>query len=363
MIFLVFMGFIVGANAYVFIRLWQIIPNLYLKLGILTVGILAIGSLVLSMAAREVLPVPLMSFLYKFGTSYFFIFIYILIFILLADLAKLIHLLPAHFMRNNWTIFICLTSAIVLIFSYGYFRYLHKDRVELNLSLVPENATQNKLKIVAISDLHLGFNIKNPEFEKWVTLINRENPDIVFIAGDAIDNSLVPVEKYHTDSVLKKIKAKYGVFAISGNHEYISGIDRSRQFLEKSNICFLTDSAALIDNLFYVVGRDDASNKNRKSIAQLVEDIDFTKPVILLDHQPYHLEEAVVNGIDLQISGHTHDGQIFPISLITKTMYEKSHGYLKKGDTHFYISSGIGIWGGKFRIGTKSEYTIINLSF
>jgi predicted MPP superfamily phosphohydrolase len=84
--------------------------------------------------------------------------------------------------------------------------------------------------------------------------------------------------------------------------------------------------------------------------------------IILLDHQPYHLEEAEQNGVDLQLSGHTHRGQIFPINLVTDRVYEKSHGYLRKGNSHIYVTSGIGLWGGKFRIGTQSEYLVMEMA-
>jgi predicted MPP superfamily phosphohydrolase len=96
-------------------------------------------------------------------------------------------------------------------------------------------------------------------------------------------------------------------------------------------------------------------------LKQLTDPLDKTKPIIVLDHQPYNLEDAEAAGIDLQLSGHTHRGQIWPISCITDAMYEKSHGYLKKGNSHIYVSSGLGLWGGKFRIGTQSEYVVIDL--
>ena len=112
-----------------------------------------------------------------------------------------------------------------------------------------------------------------------------------------------------------------------------------------------------------MVGRDDRTNDaNRKSIKELTKDLDNTKPILLMDHQPYHLDRTAAAGVDFQLSGHTHRGQIFPINLVTDNVYEKSHGYLQKGNTHIYVSSGLGLWGGKFRIGSQSEYLVLTIS-
>jgi hypothetical protein len=164
---------------------------------------------------------------------------------------------------------------------------------------------------------------------------------------------------------LKQIKATLGVYAINGNHEYYSERPNSTsEFLQnKCGITVLRDSVALINNSLYVVGRDDRTNSKRNSLAEVMAGLDHTKPIILLDHQPFHLEEAEQNGVDIQISGHTHDGQIFPGNLIVKKMYEIGSGYKKKGNTHYYVSSGLGLWGPQYRIGTQSEIGVITLKF
>ncbi|MFZ4725789.1 MAG: metallophosphoesterase, partial [Paludibacter sp.] len=117
------------------------------------------------------------------------------------------------------------------------------------------------------------------------------------------------------------------------------------------------------DSSFYIVGRDDKSNLNRKKLSEIVTGLDKKLPFILMDHQPYHLEEAEQNDIDFQISGHTHNGQFFPGNLFVKKMYELGYGYLKKGNTHYYVSSGLGLWGPQYRIGTESELVVINLKY
>jgi hypothetical protein len=118
---------------------------------------------------------------------------------------------------------------------------------------------------------------------------------------------------------------------------------------------------AIAGESIQIVGRDDKTNSKRATLREILKDIDREKPIILMDHQPFNLEQAQNEEVDLQLSGHTHNGQFWPGSLIVKWMYELSYGYKSKGDTHYYVSSGIGLWGPKFRIGTKSEIVVIDL--
>jgi len=264
-------------------------------------------------------------------------------------------------MYHSWMGFGVLSLFMIALMGGANIKYHIKKRVEFTIKTEKQIDTTDPLKIVAIADLHLGYGVGIKEFRRWVRLINRENPDLVLISGDAFDNRVRPMVERNFAAVFGEIKSKYGIFMALGNHEYISNISEGIEFLNSSGVTVLRDRVALVDGSFYVVGRDDRSNTQRKTVAELVEPLDHTKPIVLLDHQPYHLEDAVRAGVDLYFAGHTHDGQVFPISWITKAMYELSHGYLKKGATHFYVTSGIGLWGGKFRIGTQSEYVVINI--
>jgi len=154
---------------------------------------------------------------------------------------------------------------------------------------------------------------------------------------------------------------KAPVVACLGNHEYYAGQPNSLGFYEKAGIRLLRDEVLQMGNLA-IVGRDDRTNFKRKAVKALTAGIDSSKYVILLDHQPYHLEDAEQNGVDFQLSGHTHHGQVWPISWITESIYECAFGSHQRGNTRYYVSSGIGIWGGKFRIGTRSEYVVAKLS-
>ncbi|MBQ5579237.1 MAG: metallophosphoesterase, partial [Prevotella sp.] len=126
-------------------------------------------------------------------------------------------------------------------------------------------------------------------------------------------------------------------------------------------IHLLRDQSITLPYGITIIGRDDRTNMRRKSVKDLTKEADMSKYTILLDHQPYHLEDAERYGVDFQFSGHTHYGQVWPISWIEDRMYEDAFGPLQKGNTHYYVSSGIGIWGGKFRIGTHSEYVVLTL--
>ncbi len=351
-----------GANFYVFYRIWMMIPHNIIARTVFVV--LATGVLLsffMFFFLSKVFPLNILSVLYRIGTSWIFIFIYLLIIFLTLDLLRITHLVPVKpFMYHNWLGLGIMTGVVTLIMIGGYINYLHKKKISLEIVVDKQNTVNDSLKIVAISDMHLGHGTGSKEFKRWVELINREEPDLLLIAGDIIDNDCRPLYHQQMAEIFHSIKTKYGIYAAFGNHEYISNAPQSMKFLQDAGVVVLRDSAVLINDLVYILGRDDRSNHERKSIGELAGNLDKNKPVIMLDHQPYHLEDAEKNSIDLQISGHTHYGQVWPISWITNLMYEKSHGYLKKGNSHIYVTSGIGIWGGKFRIGSNSEYVVID---
>jgi predicted MPP superfamily phosphohydrolase len=204
--------------------------------------------------------------------------------------------------------------------------------------------------------------------KKLVEMINELKPDLVLISGDIIDDNIKVVKKHDLLSHFKKIKSTYGVYGIMGNHEYIGRSYTDIPYYENNNINMLIDSSILVDDKFYIVGRDDIQSqafydRKRENLKDLVQNLDKNKPLFLLDHQPYQLADSDKNGIDIHISGHTHHGQFWPFSLITGRIFEEDWGYLKKGDTHFYISSGYGTFGPPIRIGSHSEIIEMNVRF
>lgn len=361
--FFVMLALIVAANAYVIHRIWLLIPpqpGVFRWIALIA-AIAAASFLFLSLLGQNFFPQSTLTFMYRVGGAWIFIMLYLLIAFLLLDLLRGLGVPLRPYLFASWTGFAVLATAVTVVLGAGYANYLHKRRVAETLTVPSGVRLDRPVKIVAISDLHLGYGIGRKEFSRWVDRINAEDADVVLIAGDAIDNSVRPLEDQQMEDEFRRLRSTYGVYAALGNHEYISGIDRSMAFLERAGIAVLRDSTALIDSLFYVVGRDDRSNPRRKSLHELTSALDRTRPVVVLDHQPYGLSQAADEGVTLQVSGHTHRGQVWPISWITDAMFEKSHGWLRTPDSNVYVSTGIGIWGGKFRIGTRSEYLVVTL--
>ena len=224
------------------------------------------------------------------------------------------------------------------------------------------------LHVVMASDIHLGTVISNSHLKKIVDTINTLNPDIVLLPGDIVDEDIAPVIRQNLGEQLKQIHSKYGIYAVTGNHEYIGGVEAACAYLTEHGIVMLRDTSVVIDDAFVIVGREDVSRRqfgghHRKTYEELLSGIRMTMPIISMDHQPMHLIEAEQAGIDLQLSGHTHNGQIWPFNYIARAVYELSWGYLKKGSTQYYVSCGVGTWGPPMRSGNRPEIVDLRITF
>ena len=357
-----------GINTYLYTRGLQALPAqpvfriLYTSL-FLTFSL----SFLVAMMSGEKLAFPLSSVVESIGSYWIMVMVYLVAAALLGDLLRLADnffgIFPTY-LREHYPlvkqVYLGITVGIVAMISlWGYVKFDSPEVVHLPLSIPEKGFAGEELRIVAASDIHLGNTIRRSRLEKFVKKINAQKPDIILLAGDVIDRNIRPVEEQRMDEVLSQLKARYGVYAVLGNHEYYGGVDKAIAFLKRSGIHLLRDQSVTIDDRFVVVGRDDRTNPDRHSIEQLMQGVNRQLPVILLDHQPYHLSESQQNKIDLQISGHTHRGQIFPFNLLVDRMFELAHGYRKIGHTHFYVSSGLGLWAAPLRIGTQSE--IVNV--
>ena len=305
----------------------------------------------------ENIPIKVATIVYEVGNSMLFILLYLVILFAVVDIAVACHLLPKHYLYNNRISAVAVTALLSVIFLSGNIHYRNKKKVEL--VVVSEKVKQRDVKILMMSDLHLGYHNSRNEFRRWVDIINSASPDIILVGGDIIDISIRPLYASDFAGEFKRLKAH--VFACLGNHEYYSGRENALKFYKDAGITLLRDSAVNVDGIC-VIGRDDRSNTHRLPLKTIMQKYaksgDYT---ILLDHQPHNLAEAESAGIDFQFSGHTHHGQVWPISWITDMIYEDAYGYCQKGTTQYYVSSGMGIWGGKFRIGTQSEYLLLTL--
>lgn len=340
---------------------WTLLPwNAVVKGMFVGVMLLLFLLLPLFMMLSGRLPMGIEGLIYKVSTAWFFIMLYLLMLFIVIDLVRLVVPSVRPFFVHNGTATLLIGAVVAIVFITGNVIYHQKKRIAMTVKV--EKPLKRTYRIVTVSDLHLGYTIGERELEGWIEKINKEKPDVVLVAGDVVDYTTRPLEAGRFAEVLRKIHAPLGVYACMGNHDYIAGADKSLNFMKTAGIRPLLDETILVDSAFYIIGRDDRTNIQRKSLSTLMKGFDPKKPVILLDHQPYHLEEGRQCGIDFQFSGHTHHGQVFPINLITDAIYECSHGILRRGGNFVFVSSGIGIWGGKFRIGTRSDYGVVTLS-
>ena len=309
------------------------------------------------------------------GSFWLAAMLYFFLFAIFIDLVRLTHLFipyPGIVANNYATTKLYLLGSIIgivaLIVIAGHINAISPRIKRLDLLVHKHAGTLRNLHIVMISDIHMGTVIGPRRLSAIVKKVNALSPDIILIAGDAVDEDLAPVIRYNLGANLEKLNAPMGVYAITGNHEYIGGAEAAVAYLTKHGLTMLRDSVILVNGNFYLAGREDRdkerfSGKKRMTVDVLLKDLDHKLPIILLDHQPFNLGAAEKAGVDLQLSGHTHHGQLWPANYITKAIYEVSWGYLLKGNTHFYVSSGIGSWGPPVRTGNRPEIVDIYLTF
>ncbi|MGD0338205.1 MAG: metallophosphoesterase [Bacteroidota bacterium] len=310
------------------------------------------------------------------GSIWLAAMLYFFLAIILFDFLRLMnfifHIFPSwitdDYGRTKTITALVTISAVAVLLAAAFINALTIRLRTLEISIPKKVEEMKSMNIVAVSDIHLGTIIGRKRFDRIVDKINALQPDIVLFPGDIVDEDLAPVIKENLGESLKNIKPKYGVYAITGNHEYIGGVEEACRYLIAHGVTMLRDSVVKINRNLFLIGREDRSigqfqGKRRKSLEDLMEEVDLTYPVILMDHQPFHLEEAVRNRVDLQLSGHTHHGQLWPLNYITDKVYEISWGYEKREQTHIYVSSGAGSWGPPMRLGNTPEIVNIHLHF
>ncbi|ETT66067.1 MULTISPECIES: metallophosphoesterase [Paenibacillus] len=220
--------------------------------------------------------------------------------------------------------------------------------------------TSTPLTIAVASDLHLGNIVGNRHLKKMVSQMNAMQPDVILLAGDVLDDSIEPFIRNSMSEQIKQLKARYGVYAVLGNHEYYGGsIKEYTDLMSSIGIKVLQDEVEEVAGT-YIVGRKDKTAEameagGRQSVSSLLEGLDLTRPVIMMDHQPTGFDVAAQAGVDVLLSGHTHRGQIAPNHWITKRLFELDWGYLRKDNLHVVVSSGYGTWGPPIRLASRSE--------
>lgn len=364
-------------NYYIFIRGYQSIPDgKAWSITYIGLFILLASSFIIGRFGMYFLPENIATIFIRVGSFWMAFMLYFFLLVVLIDLIRGIHqltnFLPSFITlsmdKTKHVLFFISVISIGLLVLGGHINSLNPRIKNLNLTISKKVEGRSNLQIAMISDLHLGYVIDRKYLAKVIKKINELDPDLVLLAGDMLDEDIKPVLTHHMGREFQKLKAPLGTLAITGNHEYIGNADRSCQYLEECGIKLLRDSTLLIDNGFYIIGREDRdkkrySGRDRKSIADLINYLDQSKPLIMLDHQPFELEEKAKAGIDLSLHGHTHHGQMWPINYITQAIFNLSWGYEKRGNSHFYVSSGVGGWGPRVRIGNRPEIVFLDLAF
>jgi uncharacterized protein len=367
-----------GLNYYIGTRGWQAIgkhsPYLNNKVYWVVFWVLALSYL-LGRLLKNYLPAEVSRWLTVIGSYWMGFMFYMVLILALIDLVrglnKVFKFLPAWFGGTgvNPVFGLVVMGFVVSLIAYGTWNAAHPKVRHYDINIDKQAGNLKELHLVMVSDIHLGTIVRNGQLIKMVNMINELNPDMVVIAGDAVDESVEQVVEQQMADNFRLLKSKYGVFAALGNHEYISGNrEEAVKFLQSAGVHVLRDQSEKVADSLYVLGREDSSSERfagakRKKLADIMSGVDKNLPVIVIDHQPSHLEEAISLGVDLQLSGHTHSGQMFPNNLITGRMFEDDWGLLTKGPFNIIVSSGYGTWGPPIRIGNYPEVVDITLHF
>lgn len=313
------------------------------------------------------------------GAVWLAFFLYALMMLLCVDIFRLLNRffnwLPQLKEANNPKLPLIVGTSIAvlstLICLAGWFNAINPTLKKTEIDVYTNVKKPSTITIAALSDLHLGRLVKAERLDNMVNLIIPQNPDIVLFAGDILDDHIALDEEAMKKS-LSRLRPPMGIWGILGNHEYHAGaIDDSLRIIDNMGIKILRDEwATPPKNKLLLVGRDDYSSKifvkkNRASLEEIISKIPKKKrelPMILLDHQPHNIEQAQQAGAVLQISGHTHNGQLWPINYIVDSIFTFAYGHEQINKTHYFFSAGVGTWGPPIRTSSRPEILLITLN-
>ncbi|MBU5407111.1 metallophosphoesterase [Ruminococcus sp. MSJ-25] len=326
----------------------------------------------------------------RISTYWIGIILYSLLYVVLFDLLRLI---AKHTKLKNTLLFsrgsvISIGSVVVACAVatclYGIFNARNIKVNEYSVTVNKSCGSDKHLKAVLVADLHMGYAIGVDHITNMVEKINEQDADIVIIAGDIFDNSYDGMDDPEgIKAQLKSIKSKYGVYAVYGNHDIDEKIlmgftfdwggkqlnsKKMTNFIKECNIKLINDESVLINDEFYLVGRRDTDKPGtedgtRAEISELTKDLDKTKPIFVLSHEPDELQKTADAGADIDFSGHTHDGQLFPGNLTIGLFWENPCGMIKKDNMYSIVTSGVGVYGTFMRVGTDAEICSVDIDF
>jgi hypothetical protein len=312
------------------------------------------------------------------GSWYLGIMVYSLFFFAIIDLWQLFVSLIRSLKATNqilqrrsrkkpgFGLFAAYSLFIILVVVGGHYNAVRPIVKSYDLSLPGDNIART-VRIALVSDIHAGLMVNNHWLQRIVNTINEREPDMVLMAGDTVDGNVTHVHEERLSEVLAGLSAPLGVYAVLGNHEYYTDTEEAVLAIESGGVNVLLDEALTIDGLFTLVGRKDIQAKRfegkRKPLKTILEGTSDDLAVIVMDHTPVNLNEATEAGVALQVSGHTHRGQLFPFNVVTDMVFEQDWGFLRKKGTLFYVSCGVGTWGPPIRTSSRPEIIIFDITF
>lgn len=271
--------------------------------------------------------------------------------------------------RTKFVAAVSLLSVVAVLVSWGHWNARNPKVVRTEVSLPQMGGAPRQLRVAVASDLHLGTLVSQERAWGWVEMINSLEPDIVILPGDIIDEDLTPVVEQDLGNALRGLRAPLGVYAVTGNHEYIGGVADAVDYLEDHGVTVLRDRAEPVaGGALWLVGREDVSiarftGRPRLPLAEVMQRVPKGAPVVVVDHQPVAPGEAVAAGAHVQLSGHTHDGQLWPNKYILKAMHGFSSGIGLFDGMPLVVSPGLGTWGPPVRVGNRPEILDLTLKF
>lgn len=297
--------------------------------------------------------------------------LYSFLFLFISDIAGLLLRISAgsHLIIDykKWSFIVTVVLSVILI-TGGFINAITPRIKKYDIEIDKKAGKTDDFRIAAVSDIHLGSIIRKRSMRVLSDMLNEVRPDVIFLLGDIVDGDLGPVLQGDLLAYFNEPETKYGLYGITGNHEFIGRAERTISYIESKGIRILKDELVFLPDSIQVAGRLDRDSrrhtgKDRLPLETILKDADRSKPIIVLDHQPVALEESKDSGVDLHLSGHTHNGQMWPLNLLTRRLFELSYGHLQKGKTHVIVSSGFGLWGPRIRVGSRSEVVLVDVRF
>lgn len=358
----------IGWNIVLFLEAWG--ADGFGWLAGTALAVLAVAYL-LGRLGQAVMPGALTDAVKSIGSLWLACIQYLLLLLPVADLVGWIAALAgADADRSVRWIGGAVLLVLLVLFAFGTRNAWSPVVRRYELDIDKRAGDRSRLRVMVASDLHLGTIVGNRHIRRLLEQAERIRPDLILLAGDVLDDDLGPFLRKDMKSVLGRLRAPLGVYAVLGNHEYYGGhIDRYVEVMREIGIPVLRDEVVELEGgRIVIAGRKDktaetADPEGRLPLEELLRDVDPQTPILLMDHQPYGLDRAEACGVDVMVSGHTHRGQLAPNHLITRRLFELDWGYKRKGRLHAVVSSGFGTWGPPLRIGSRSEVIQLDIRF